>query len=271
MLRNLIHVFTSTYSYLSPDSVLSGKLQQMGGNNNKAEIQILDGTVASCEINTSDKTLKKIYKMHKKDKLMKDLLVIETLVQNYTIRSWSHEAQLEFDPKHEFMMLSAAYKIWDRKDAAIFVPEPLASDEYSITMSYVPWPRFVDYQGDKTQVWKLIKCFFFTSIKHGVLHGDISKYNVLVHPTGLKICVVDFGLACAICEEDSDELLNGKREPGIAFELHNAWTNPDFIITKEWWENTLNNMDTSSASKHNGLYARSLINMTQMLLVNAED
>jgi hypothetical protein len=249
---------------MAPESVLTGKLKQMKNQGDK--MLVLDGTVADCEVNTSDMTIKKIYKMHQKNKLLQDLLVIETLVQNYTIRSWSKEAQLEFDPKHEYTMLVAAHKIWDKNHGAIFTPQPLFCDEYSITMTYLPWPRFVDFDGDQSHVWPLIKLFFYTSIKEGILHGDISKYNVLIHPSGTKICVVDFGLSQALTAAESHELIYGVREPGIAFELHNAWTNPGITITAKWWENTINAMDTSSASKHSGLYARSLINMTKMYL-----
>ena len=265
MLRQLIGVFTGVYEWMTPDSALSGKLRQM--QKDTKTMVLHSGTVAECvcDMTKEPATVTKHYKMQLKNDMLRDLSLIETFAQNYTIQSWAREARHEFDPEQEFIMLKAFHKIWE-SHPCIFTPTPLKWTSDTLTMTYCPWKRFVDFQGDKEYVWSLIKVFFFESIAHGILHGDMSKYNLLVHPSGTKICVLDFGLAQKLTVDERLELLHGTREPGIAFELHNAWTNPEFLMTCEWWEKTLNSLDTSKKSIHSGLYARSLINLTKMYL-----
>jgi hypothetical protein len=267
MLRKMLDITTSAYAWIAPKTTLTGKLRQM--DRSSAPMEVCQGTVAECVIDRAadPPTITKHYKVAHKPRMLRELGLVKRMVNNYTVQSWAEEAANEFDAAHEFDLLKAFHDVWGT-EGAIVVPAPLAHTEHSLCMQYVDWPRFVEYTGPDTQVWALLKTFFYESIRQGLLHGDLSKYNVLVHPDGRRICVIDFGLAKRLTPDEAHELLHDTRPAGIAHELHNAWTDPSFVITEAWWQTVLNSMDTAKGSRHSGLYARSLINLTTMWLDN---
>ena len=82
-------------------------------------------------------------------------------------------------------------------------------------MEFVDWPRLADVLNNTELFEKAVAStafFFFNSINRaGLVHGDISLFNVLVDPKSKngRICVIDYGITCKLKNKDIKYLMLG--------------------------------------------------------------
>jgi hypothetical protein len=269
MLR-FLQLMSDVYALAAPQQVLSQKMQQMRTGDNQEHLAAMEGTVAQCQVDPVTGFLVKTVRVDKKDDFVSHLQMVKTMCRNFTVRSWAEAAPLEFSTAHEFAMLGRFWCVWQPRPK-VEVPQPVGVTPTTITMSFCRWPRFADCGLLPDAFWENLHDFFFQSIVECLLHGDISAFNVLAEPISGNICVVDFGLSLELTPGQALEILTDERQSPMAVALHEMWFKCDVAkwkreITPEWWEGVVRFSNVSSGDRHSGLYARSLVNMTQMFL-----
>ena len=256
----MLKYMTWIYYKMMPDSICSRKMAQSNGR----DFGKLSGTVATCTVEH-----RRLVKRLRRDRLQKDvrhLSQIRSVVRDNTIRTWAKCALLEYDLEHEAKMQIRLYKHW--KDSAsrdILIPRVHSSNADRIEMDYYEWPRLVDIPSTEKVPWciDLLAHFFFTSLaRFGILYGDISQFNTLVHIEKRRICVVDFGLVTQVSPDEISDIGKSVDQGTLGDQFYCAWSQQGFQFTPEWWSN-VQLWDGQGTGVH-GLYVRSLVSLTKL-------
>jgi hypothetical protein len=135
-------------------------------------------------------------------------------------------------------------------------------------MEFYDWPRLADVI-DNTELFEKAVVstafFFFNSINRaGLVHGDISLFNVLVDPKSKngRICVIDYGITCKLKNKDINNIKEDDNLDGDPSKISDAWNTEGFQFSWEWWEK-LNLLERKS-SDISGVFIRSVVALTRI-------
>ena len=257
------------YERWQPDAIINRKLKQAKSNNFK----ILSGTIADCIISDDRKLITKQIRHNQKEADIKDLYLIGQIVGNSVISSWTDAAMLEYDLIHEACIQEEFYQLWCNS-SLIKIPKVKTFTEDSIVMEFYDWPRLADIINDKELFEKAVKTsafFFFTSInKGGLVHGDISLFNILVDPNSTigTICVIDYGMTHRLSVEEKDNLTkitDVKNLQGEPSKIFDAWNTEGFQFSWDWWESL--NLIERKSSDISGVFVRSVLSLTRIACI----
>jgi serine/threonine protein kinase len=192
----------------------------------------------------------------------------------HVLNSWAECARLEFDLQSEFEFHQSFLVMW-KDHASISVPTliagALSEDRKLLSMGYVAWPRWADvFVSDKDRARKamtLVATFFFDSIsKEGLVHGDISPFNVLVNREGpLCVCMIDYGLCRRMSADEIGQLVKYSKEKSkSASMLSSVWSESGQVFGSRLWSSLQGCLMDDPFAKIDGVFVRSLLGMTRM-------
>jgi hypothetical protein len=251
------------YERWQPDALINRKLKQGRCN----DFDKLSGTIADCKISKNRKFITKKIRQDKKENDINQLYIIGKIVGNSVVNSWTEAAILEYDCEHEASIQKKFYKLWKNSDI-IKIPKVKSFTEDSIKMEFVDCPRLADVI-DNTELFEKAVAstafFFFNSINRaGLVHGDISLFNVLVDPKSKngRICVIDYGITCKLKNKDINNIKEDDNLDGDPSKISDAWNTEGFQFNWEWWEK-LNLLERKS-SDISGVFIRSVVALTRI-------
>jgi hypothetical protein len=270
MLQSAKMSLTRVLARWCPETFVSRKMNQ--ADESKAcpySSDRLSGTMATCEV--SGTVLTKRLRREFLDSDRRDLGFVSMLVSSATISGWAADsARLEGDLLNEALMQNRFADAW-RDSLNVHIPEVFdnQSDQYVISMQYVPWPRLGEHK-EPLKAVDMVARFFFRSISEfNLLHGDISVTNVLVDPDDDgNVAILDFGLSRVLSDEEAKDLLKVRRQSMTSVVLLGSWAQAGFTFNEECWSRVIwpavsgGCQDNEATS--DGTFVRSLVSLTRM-------
>jgi hypothetical protein len=251
------------YERWQPEAFCNRKIKQSKSN----EFDKLKGTIADCKISKNRKFITKRIRQENKEHDLNQLKLLGLMPGYPVMESWTKASILEYDSEHEAMVQKKFYKLWKNSDI-IKIPKVKSFTEDSIKMENFEWPRLGDIIDNKELFENAVKStafFFFYSIKKwGLVHGDISVFNILVDPesTNGRICVIDYGMTGELNTEDLNKIKEIDNLTGYPALMAEAWNKEGFQFSMEWWSKI--NLLEIHSNNISGVYARSLISLTKL-------
>jgi hypothetical protein len=253
MIQSIAEFSGRVYKRIFPDTFLVRKWDQQ----KTKDTSPLSGTIADCQVSEDGLFITKQVRKNQAAGDIRDL-TMATMIPSFIIQSLATQCLLEYDLIHEAAQQRKFRELW-HSDECIDVPRVRKVTSEFITMDYIQWPRFSDCPPHvaRTSIPLIMKFFVYSICRVGLVHGDISRFNVLVKPDdGTQICVIDYGLTSHM-----PKLKPPKTHPGIT--IDDAWRLEGFKFSMEWWS-AHTWMNVSGDSNTDGVFARSMLSLTRM-------
>jgi hypothetical protein len=212
MFANTLSGLVHLYEYFAINETVKEKLKQNRGDDTSLILASnLEGSVGICTV-TGNRIVKEIKCKTRVESASKSVRSISNLIGcidtkiGKSLEKFADNIAMECDLQREGKIQAKFFDTW-KEHQSIHVPEVYHFSEQSIVMLYYPqktWVHFGNLENNlrKWTCFQLLAQFFFDSFeKNGLLHGDISKYNVLVHTGKTEIVVLDYGMSSVISTE----------------------------------------------------------------------
>lgn len=275
LMISLLQSASCIYRWFRP-GILASKLEQHLSPSTRS-LPALEGSVATCTVDASGTLTKSLRPEARRciSEMQRHLSIFAAL--GPVVVGFLPLLQLEVDLLHEARMLEHFHASWGSPT----VPRLRGSSEQMLSMEYVPWPQLHEVMYSETKAAlaaiELAGDFFFKSAQDlRLLHGDMSRFNILVRINDgpVAICVVDYGLSMCICSDDAAALARLEKDaPGeLAGHLVQAWQDPEdnYAFSSAWrteLESKFNFGDRSYVANAPSclvLFLRSLLALTML-------
>ena len=151
-----------------------------------------------------------IFNLENEVNIVKNIIKMASYFKNIKVNwnSFFENISEQCDLNNEANNMKKFYEIYKNYDK-IEIPELIYSNKYFIIMTFCEGTQMNKLDKNSKEYINgcklLSSCFFHTSYKYNIIHGDLHPGNILVKENGY-IALVDFGI-CIELNKDSNKIL----------------------------------------------------------------